>query len=130
MPPAQPPLPRLALHLLLALAMLLQAHVALSRHAEGPPREQASGIANALPQGPIPPCHASATPPVDTPTQSDCCDDSPLGRLCQWACAQPLSLAVPVITLTAQPMRLEAPPLALSLSPERPPTRLLRPPIA
>jgi hypothetical protein len=109
MPVARLPLLRFALHLLLALAMLLQAHAAFAMHST-PPAD-------------VPPCHASV------PDSGDA-DDGAVGELCRGACAQALSVPAVAVAVLARPMAApRAAPLSLPALHWRHATPL-RPPIA
>lgn len=90
---ARPPLLRTALHLLLALAMLLQGSAVMAMHSTAPED--------------VPPCHAAAL-------AGDDADAAPLGELCRWACAQAFGVQLPVVAIVAQPM-LSPPPKPLRL---------------
>ena len=154
------PLLRIALHLLLALAVLLQAGTALAmRGMVAMPDAAAETAADtavrpigahtmkadaaASVESRLPPCHvamlaktdttAGAAATTDTETGAGrpaCCDDSALGQLCQWACAQAVSLTSVALIVPARAVHGER--LAAPLPPRVawPPSSLLRPPIA
>lgn len=116
---ACPPLLRVALHALLALAVLLQASVAVAMHASpvagatgDTPAPVATEAATTLP-----PCHALVAAVVDAnpATAADCCGDSALGESCRWACAQALGMT-PLLVLTSQHL-LAAGPSATPILP-------------
>jgi len=102
MPPVFPPLLRFALHLLLALAVLLQASIAVAMHAPAAgsaPVEEAATAGqdrSTAASSPLLPCHAvAAASAVDGPSPpalAKCGDGGALGDACRWACAQSLSL--------------------------------------
>lgn len=104
MPLACPPLLRFALHALLALAVLLQASLAVAMHAApvvgstgDTPAPSATEAAATLP-----PCHALAAAVVDADpaTAADCCGDSALGESCRWSCAQALGVTPPLVLMS------------------------------
>lgn len=119
MPFACPPLLRFALHALLAMAVLLQASVAVAMHASpvvgsngDTPAPVATEAATTLP-----PCHVlvAAVVDVEPATASDCCGDSALGESCRWACAQALGMT-PLLVLTSE-HQLAAGPSATPILP-------------
>ncbi len=102
---ACPPLLRFALHALLALAVLLQASVAVAMHASA-----AAGSTGDTPAplatesaATLPPCHALAAAVVEPnpAAAADCCGDSALGESCRWACAQALGVTS-LLVLTSE----------------------------
>lgn len=131
MPPAARPLSRFFLHLLLVLALVLQATTVLAmRGAHGFP--QAEAIAAASGDAP-PPCHVvtAADADQDTPSvpEQACCASS-LAGLCQWACSMamtPLPPALFVLPNLAHSQQPTTPSAGLSSHAQRVP---LRPPIA
>ena len=119
MPFACPPLLRFALHALLAMAVLLQASVAVAMHASpvvgsngDTPAPVATEAATTLP-----PCQAlaAAVADADPATAADCCSDSALGESCRWACAQALGVT-PLLVLTSEHL-LAAGPSATPILP-------------
>jgi hypothetical protein len=129
MPVPASPLIRLVCHLLLGLAVVLQAGAAGAMH-DGKASGDADASTVATAEHDAPPCHAAANDAAPTTPDGDCCDGSPLGKLCQWACAQAMSLAgaSPIVPMPARHLeRSTAPvPAAASWTPSTP----LRPPIA
>jgi hypothetical protein len=131
MPPAARPISRLFLHLVLVLALVLQATTVLAmRGAHGFP--QAEAIAAASGDAP-PPCHMATTADADQNTtaapEQPCCTTS-LAGLCQWACSMamtPLPPALFVLPSLANSQQLTTPSAGLSSHAQRVP---LRPPIA
>lgn len=134
MPVACPPLLRFAMHAFLALAVLLQASLAVAMHASpvmGPTGDTPAPLATET-AATLPPCHALAAAVVDADpaTAADCCGDSALGESCRWSCAQALGFT-PRLVLTTEHVLAERPgatPLlpALRWSAQSP----LRPPIS
>ncbi len=125
----RPPLPRLLAHVLLAVALLLQATTTLAM-AAGHGLGRMTEAAHAAPEAPMPPCHVLASKaPVDIASPSavasaDCCGPADHG-LCAWACS--LVVAAPLAGL------IRLPPFQPSAAPEGPvvalPSRLLPVPV-
>ena len=126
-----------ALHLLLALCLLLQGATSAAMASAMATAGTAQGAsASAHPAGDasaLPPCHAPAAsdlPPVDdaVATGKACCDAA--GGLCQWACAQAPTL--PTLALRLPAPGIAARPIAQPVTSDlRWPTATpLRPPIA
>lgn len=122
MTPTLPRLLRPALHLLLALSVLLQAGTAVAMRtgmalgaasavAEAPSIASTSGLSQAKEQA-LPPCHAIAmavapdTGDAGRGTNADtgmsCCGEG-LGGVCEWACAQVVPPASPIVTVGLAP---------------------------
>ena len=128
---------RTALHLLLALCLLLQgatsAAMASAMAMAGTAQDASAPSHPARDASALPPCHAppaSDLPPADgaMATGKACCDAA--GGLCQWACAQAptlptLALRLPVLGIAARPV---IPPVTSDLP--WPTATPLRPPIA
>lgn len=123
---ACPPLLRFALHAALALAVLLQASMALAMRAPPAIPETAPNEAVAA----MPPCHAMAAALADAngPAPADCCGDTALGESCRWACAQALGISPLLVLPPTRPLsgRPDAAPILPALrwtaqSPLRPP---------
>lgn len=125
-----PPLMRFALHLLLALAVVLQAGASLAMGPaaalSAPAQQDPTAATAATP----PPCHALANRAADAiaATPHDGCDGSALGETCRWACAQAISVPASITVATSRPAAIaeSAAPAAPALrwamqSPLRPP---------
>lgn len=119
-----PPLPRAALHLLLALSVLLQAATAVAmRTGMAVGAADAAGETAAIASTPEmpqaeervrPPCHGAtldAAPGLvgakkDATSGADvgasCCGEES-GGICEWACAQVVPLASPIVTVGLTP---------------------------